>query len=69
MGCLIHQALGQKGIMLSHGQRNKKKCAIALIHAHKHYKLANVRLLDPSKTRFAYILHPFKILLMNKDAI
>ena len=46
-----------------------QKGAVALIQAQKHCKLANVSLLYPSKTRFAYILHSLKIILMNKYAI
>ena len=49
--------------------KETKKGAVALIQAHKHCKLANVRLLAPAKNRFSYILHPFKILLLKKDSI
>ena len=34
-----------------------QKCAGALIQAQKHCKLANVCLLTPTKTRFAYMMH------------
>ena len=46
-----------------------QKGDVALIQAQKHCKLASVRLLTPSKARFAYILHSFKSLLMNNDSI
>ena len=38
--------------------KNKsQKGAVALIQAQKHCKLANVCLLTPTKTRFAYMMH------------
>ena len=50
--------------------KNKpQKGAIALIQTHKYYKLAIVCLITSSKNRFEYILHSFKSLLVNKDAI
>ena len=50
--------------------KNKSpKDAVALIQVQKHCKLVNVRLLAPAKNRFAYILHSFKSLPVNKYAI
>ena len=46
-----------------------QKIDVALIQAQKHFKLANVRLLAPSKNRFSYIMNSFKSLLVNKDSI
>ena len=46
-----------------------QKGSVALIQAQKHCKLENFSLIAPSKNRFSYIFHSFKILLMNKDAI
>ena len=49
--------------------KKSQKGAVALIQAQNHCKLANVCLLAPAKNRFAYILHYFNNLLMNKGTI
>ena len=49
--------------------KKSQKGAVTLVKARTHCKLANVCLLAPDKTRFSYILHSFKILIINKYAI
>ena len=49
--------------------KKSQKGAVALIQTQNHCKPANVCLLDPSKTRFEYILNYPKSLLTKKDAI
>ena len=50
-------------------KKKSQKVSIALVKAQNHCKLANVCVLVSAKTRFAYILHSLKILLVNKDNI
>ena len=49
--------------------KKSQKGAVALNQAQKCCKISNVRPLAHAKTRFAYILHYFKSLLINKDDI
>ena len=49
--------------------KKSQKGAVALIQVQDPCKLENFRLLDPSKTRFEYILNYPKSLLTKKDAI
>ena len=49
--------------------KKSQKGAVALNQAQTCCKLSNVRLLAPTKTFFAYILHSLKSLLIKKDDI
>ena len=46
-----------------------QKGGVDLVKTQKYCKLTNVCLLAPDKTCFSYILHSFKIPIINKDTI
>ena len=59
------RAIMNKNIMWT---KESQKSAAALVKAQKNCKLEIFRLLAPAKNNFSYILHSFKILLINKDS-